>query len=161
MTISVRNSLRNCIVLLACLLAASCSRLTEEDRTQAEAAHLALLEQAPGPTPFIVKLTLRLEDFANLDNISFTVEAKPGTFSKPVAVTYTRARIERIGAWRAADKHLALDVFGLYAGYQNTATVTARLSGCWATPARSHSTMPVRPMGALSHSTARRSISPT
>jgi hypothetical protein len=126
MNISVRASLRNCIVLLACLLAASCSRLTEEDKTQAEAAHVAILEQAPGPTPFIAHLTLRLEDFANLDTVSYTVAARPGTFSKPVAVTYTRARLERIGAWRAADKHLALDVFGLYAGYQNTVTVTAR-----------------------------------
>jgi hypothetical protein len=123
---SVRNALRNCIVLLACLLAASCSRLAEEKKTQAGAAHLAILEQAPGPTPFIVKLTLRLEDFANLDDISYTVAARPGTFSKPVAVTYTRARLERIGAWNAADKHLALDVFGLYADYQNTVTVTAR-----------------------------------
>jgi arylsulfate sulfotransferase len=126
MRISVRNSLQNCIVLLACLLAVSCKRLAEEHKTQAERARLAILEQAPGPTPFIVKLTLRLEDFANLDSISFSIEAKPGTFSKPVAVTYTRARLERIGAWRAADKRLALDVFGLYAGHQNTVAVTAR-----------------------------------
>jgi hypothetical protein len=123
---SAPNALRNCIVLLACLLAVSCTRLAEEHKTQAEMAHLAILEQAPGPTPFIVKLTLQLEDFANLDSISFSVEAKPGTFSKPVAVTYTRARLERIGAWNAANKHLAFDVFGLYAGYQNSVAVRAR-----------------------------------
>lgn len=122
----MKLSIRNCIVLLACLLAASCSRLGGKDDTQADAAHLAILEQAPGATPFIVNLTLRLEEFANLDSISYTVAAKPGTFSKPVAVTYTRARLERSGAWRAADKRLGIDVFGLYAGYQNSVTVTAR-----------------------------------
>jgi hypothetical protein len=126
MNISNRNWLRNCIVVLACVLAAACNRVGDKDDTQADAAHLAILEQAPGPTPFIVKLTLRLEDFSNVDNISYTIAAKPGTFSKPVAVTYTRARLERSGAWRAADKRLALDVFGLYAGYQNSVTVTAR-----------------------------------
>lgn len=122
----IQNRLRHCIVVLACMLAAGCNRLGDKDETQAHAAHLAILEQAPGPTPFIVKLTLRLEEFTNLDSISYTVAPRPGTFSKPVAITYTRARLERTGAWRAADKHLALDVFGLYAGYQNSVTVTAR-----------------------------------
>ena len=123
----MKASIRHCIVLLACLLAAACSRLAEEfdDDTHAEAAHVSVLEQAPGPTPFIVNLALRLEDFANLDRVSFSIAARPGTFSKPVAVTYTRARLERTGAWHAADKRLALAVFGLYANYQNSVTLTA------------------------------------
>jgi hypothetical protein len=123
----MKPSIRHCIVLLACLLAAACSRLAEEfdDDTHAEAAHVSVLEQAPGPTPFIVNLALRLEDFANLDRVSFSIAARPGTFSKPVAVTYTRARLERTGAWHAADKRLALAVFGLYANYQNSVTLTA------------------------------------
>lgn len=123
----MKPSIRHCIVLLACLLAAACSRLAEEfdDDTHAEAAHVSVLEQAPGPTPFIVNLALRLEDFANLDRVSFSIAARPGTFSKPVAVTYTRARLERTGAWHAADKRLALAVFGLYANYQNSVMLTA------------------------------------
>jgi arylsulfate sulfotransferase len=126
MKLSIRVSLRNCMVALACLLAASCSRLTGEDESQAKAAHVSVAGQAPGPTPFIVDLALRLEDFANLDTVSYTIAARPGTFSKPVAVTYTRARLERMGAWRAADKRLSFAVFGLYADYANSVTLTAR-----------------------------------
>lgn len=122
---SIHNVARHCMVLLACLLAAACSRLAEEDETHAEAAHVSAVEQTPGPTPFIVNLALRLEDFAHLDSVSYTVAAKPGTFSKPVAVTYTRARLERTGAWNAAGKRLSFAVFGLYADYQNSVTVTA------------------------------------
>ena len=114
------------MVLTACLLAAACSRLAEEDETQAESAHVSVVEQAPGPTPFIVNLALRLEDFSKLDSVSFTVAAKPGTFSKPVSVNYTRAWLERTGAWHAADKRLAFAVFGLYASYQNSVTLTTR-----------------------------------
>jgi hypothetical protein len=111
----MKASIRHCIVLLACLLAAACSRVAEEldDDTYAEAAHVSVVEQAPGPTPFIVNLALRLEDIANLDRISFTIAAMPGTFSKPVAVTYTRGWFDRTGAWHPADKRLAFPVFGL------------------------------------------------
>lgn len=118
--------IRYCMALLAFLLITGCSRLTEEDDTQAEAAHVAVAEQAPGVTPFIVNLALRLDDFADLESVAYTVAPKPGTFSKPVAVTYTRAWLERKGAWRAADKRLALTIFGLYADYQNSVTLTAR-----------------------------------
>ena len=122
----IHNAARYCMVLLACLLAAACNRLAEEDETHAEAAHVSVVEQVPGPTPFIVNLALRLDDIANLDSVSYTIAPRPGTFSKPVNVTYTRARFERTGAWNAAGKRLSLTVFGLYADYQNSVTLTAR-----------------------------------
>lgn len=122
----MNTSFRYCMVLLACVLATGCSRLTGEDETQAEAAHAAVAEQTPGVTPFIANLSLRLDDVAHLDSISYTIAAKPGTFSKPVAVTLTRAWLERKGAWRAADKRLGFAVFGLYADYQNKVTLTMR-----------------------------------
>ena len=122
--VSVRDSARNCIVLLACLLAAACSRLAEEDDNHAEAAHVSFVELVPGPTPFIVNLGFRLENFTNLDSVSYTIAPKPGSFSKPVAVTYTRARLERTGAWSAANKRLSVPVFGLYANFENSVTIT-------------------------------------
>lgn len=114
------------MVLTACLLAGACSRLAEENETQAASAHVTVVEQTPGPTPFIMNLALRLENFSNLDGVSFTIAAKPGTFSKPVSVNYTRAWLDRTGAWHAADKRLALAVFGLYANFQNSVTLTMR-----------------------------------
>jgi hypothetical protein len=114
------------MALLACLLAAGCSKLAEEDDTQAEAAHVAVASQAQGITPFIANVALRLDDVAQLDSVSYTVAAMPGSFSKPVAVTYARAWLDRKGAWSAADKRLTFAVFGLYADYQNSVTITAR-----------------------------------
>lgn len=122
----MKLSIRYCMALLACLLATGCSRLSEDDETHAEAAEVAVASQAPGATPFIANIALRLDDFANLDSVSYTVAPKPGTFSKPVAVTYTRAWLERHGAWDAPGKSLTLAVFGLYANYQNSVTLTAR-----------------------------------
>jgi arylsulfate sulfotransferase len=118
--------MRHCMVLLACLLAASCSRLTGEDDTQAEAARVTVVNQVPGVTPFVANLALGLDDFANLDSVSYTIAAKPGTFSKPVAVTYSRAWFERRGAWNAAAKRLSFAVFGLYANHQNSVTLSTR-----------------------------------
>jgi len=122
----MKTAIRYCVALLACLPAAGCSKLAQEDDTQAEAAHVAVASQAPGITPFIANVALRLDDVANLDSVSYTVAAMPGSFSKPVAVTYTRAWFDRKGAWSAADKRLAFAVFGLYADYQNSVTITAR-----------------------------------
>ncbi len=44
----MKISIHNCMVLLACLLAARCNRLAEEFDTGAEAADIAVVEQAPG-----------------------------------------------------------------------------------------------------------------
>jgi len=118
----MKLSVRNCMVLGACLLATACSKLDED---QAEQADVALSAQTPGPTPFIANLALRMRDIDDLEKIVFTVAPRPGTYSRPVAVTYTRAWLDRNGAWHGADKRLAFAVFGLYANYQNAVTVTA------------------------------------
>jgi len=81
--------------------------------------------QAQGLTPFVANLTLSLDDFTHLSSVSFTIAAKPGTFSKPMSATYTREWLARTGAWRPADKRLVIPVFGLYAGYANGVTVSA------------------------------------
>ena len=113
---------RNFLPLLLCLLLAACSN--RDDETQAEAARPSLIGQAPGATPFVANLTLSLEDFAHLASVSYTIAAKPGTYSRPMAATYSRAWLERTGAWRAAEKRLVFPVFGLYAGYANQLSVT-------------------------------------
>ncbi|MGX4640112.1 aryl-sulfate sulfotransferase [Massilia sp. SYSU DXS3249] len=113
------------MVLFACLLAAACSKLDELDDTEAEKAGVAVLGQSPGATPFIAHVVLGLDDIAELDRVSFLVAPKPGTVSRPVTVTYSRAWLERKGAWRAGDKQLRLALFGLYASHQNTVTLTA------------------------------------
>jgi len=122
----MKTAIPYCMVLFACLQAAGCSKLAEDDDTQAEQAHVTVASQTQGITTFIANVALRLDDFAQLDSVSYTVAAMPGSFSKPVAVTYTRDWFERKGAWSAADKRLTFAVFGLYDDYQNSVTITAR-----------------------------------
>lgn len=79
------------MVLFACLLVAGCSKLDELDDTEAEKAGIAVLGQSAGATPFIAHVALRLDDIAELDRVSFTVAPKPGSVSRPVAASYSRA----------------------------------------------------------------------
>jgi len=118
----MKTALRTVLLLSPCLLLAACSH---SDDTQAEEARARVVGQAPGSTPFVANLTLSLDDFSHLSSVSYTIAARPGTFSKPMSTTFTRAWIERTGAWRAADRRLVIPVFGLYAGYANGVTVSA------------------------------------
>ncbi|MCC2959059.1 aryl-sulfate sulfotransferase [Massilia sp. IC2-278] len=119
----MKTALRTVLLVSPCLLLAACSH--SDDDSQAEEARLQVVGQAPGPTPFVANLTLSLDDFSHLSSVSYTIAARPGTFSKPMSTTFTRAWIERTGAWRAADRRLVIPVFGLYAGYANGVTVSA------------------------------------
>ena len=121
----MKIALRNVLPLLLCLLLAACSKSDDEPENQAEAAQLRVAGQAPGRTPFVANLDLALDQMTHLTSISYTIAAKPGTLSKPMAATYSRAWIERTGAWNPAAKRLTLPVFGLYAGYANQLRLTA------------------------------------
>lgn len=120
----MKLALRTVPLLLPCLLLAACHH-GDDDDTQAEGARVQVVGQAPGATPFVANLTLSLDDFTHLESVSYTIAAKPGTYSKPMRATYTRAWIERTGAWRAAERRLVIPVFGLYGGYANAVTVSA------------------------------------
>ena len=106
----MKTALRTVLLLSPCLLLAACSH--SDDDSQAEEARVRVVGQAPGSTPFVANLTLSLDDFAHLSSVSYTIAARPGTFSKPMSTTFTRAWIERTGAWRAADRRLVIPVFG-------------------------------------------------
>ncbi len=109
---------------LACLLLAACGKFKDDD-TQAERAHVAIVSQAPGVTPFIRTLVVGMERFEDLASISYTIASKPGTRSSPVGVTYDKSWLDGRNTYAAADRRLTLPVFGLYANYRNAVTVTA------------------------------------
>jgi arylsulfate sulfotransferase len=111
--------------LLACLMLAACGGSDHHAQPQAEAARVGVAGQAAGVMPFVADISLAVEDITNLESVSFTIAAKPGSYSKPMSATYTRAWIDRTGAWRAAEKRLVLPVYGLYAGHANAVTLTS------------------------------------
>ena len=120
----MKTARRSFLALQLCLLLASCGSSDDEPPNHAEAARASVAGQAPGETPFVANLSLSLEEFTHLASVSYTVAPRPGTYSRPMTATYTRAWLERNGAWRAAEKRLVVPVFGLYAGYGNQLSVT-------------------------------------
>jgi len=110
---------------LACLFLAACNRIHEHQAdTQARESHVDVIEQSPGLTPFIKRVTLFLANFADLSTVSYTIAPKPGTWSKPVSVTYERTWLDRDGNYNSVFHRLSVPVFGLYANYPNDVTVT-------------------------------------
>lgn len=117
--------IRNCMVLFMLVLVTACHRDSEPD-SHAEAAKVRFVSQAAGPTPFIAQIRLRLEQFSDLESVAYFIAPRPGSHASPVSVTYSRARLERTGAWQAADKELSFAVFGLYANHLNALSLTLR-----------------------------------
>jgi arylsulfate sulfotransferase len=61
------------------------------------------------------------QDLDAVQTISYVVEPKPGSVSKPVRVTYTLEALENRG--RVISGEVLLPVFGLYAGYENSVSI--------------------------------------
>lgn len=76
-----------------------------------------------GPTPFIAYVDLARVDVRHLDGVHFTVAARSGTVSKPVAVRYSLAHLRRAGYLDEQGETLRMPVFGLYAGHVNGITI--------------------------------------
>jgi len=93
-----------------------------------------------GVTPFISLVEMNGTSLANMASMSYTIAPKPGTVSKPVAVSFTADALSRLDAnlvlgplpFAAAVLAFSgtrsvlpvvLPVFGLYAGYANSVSV--------------------------------------
>jgi arylsulfate sulfotransferase len=111
---------------LACMFLVACGRFdSSDDKPQvlADAAQVGVVGQAPGLTPFIGQLTLVMEHFADLSSVSYAIDPKPGTFSKPVSLTYDQTWLARDGHYDSGAKRFTFPVVGLYADYRNMLTV--------------------------------------
>jgi len=82
---------------------------------------------SPGPTPFIGFLGLTGPSLVTLDAVSWSIQPKPGSASKPVSVRYSVGALQRRG-W-VSETSVKVPVFGLYAGVQNTVTVEIEHQG--------------------------------
>jgi hypothetical protein len=114
---------------LALFLSACGGRDEDEDehrQNQAEQARIGEVRQAPGVTVFAANVSFHLANYGDLASISYSVAPRPGTASRPLAVSFERSWLDRRGAWDGNGRRLELPVFGLYAAHTNVVELTAR-----------------------------------
>ena len=92
--------------------------------SQATDANIVITSQAPGPKPFIAKLTLTVGDLSTLKRIRFAIMPKPGSITRPLSATYSQRYLESRGYVDSSTGKITVPVFGLYADYNNTVSLT-------------------------------------
>ena len=84
--------------------------------------------QAVGPTPFVARIQLSTDSIGDLQSVAFQVAPKAGSVTRPVSAVYYTDYLAARGYLDAASGQVGVPVFGLYANYLNTVTVTARFA---------------------------------
>ena len=83
--------------------------------TQADDTTITITGHTAGPTPFISKLTLEVSNTTVLKSIQFSIDAKPGSVTRPLSGTYANDYLVSRGFEHPPE--ITLPVYGLYAGY--------------------------------------------
>jgi hypothetical protein len=97
--------------------------------TQADGTTITIAGHTPGVTPFISNLTLAVSNTAVLKSIQFTIAPKPGKVTRPLSATYSNDYLVSRGFEHPPGPPVdlvTLPVYGLYAGYTNTVSLTYR-----------------------------------
>jgi arylsulfate sulfotransferase len=89
-----------------------------------EAASVIITGQSAGPTPFIRQLHLTANPAGSIKSIKFQITPKAGSVTRPLSATYRRAYLIKRGYYNSQTGAILLPVFGLYANYNNTVTLT-------------------------------------
>lgn len=79
-----------------------------------------------GTTPFISILSLTASNTNVLKSIQFTITPKSGSVTRPLSGTYANDYLVNRGFENPQTGQINLPVYGLYAGYNNTVTLTYR-----------------------------------
>lgn len=80
--------------------------------------------QTAGPTPFIKQIQLTANPPASIKSIKFQITPKSGSVTRPVTATYASEYLKRRGYYNSQSGAILLPVFGLYANFNNTVTLT-------------------------------------
>jgi hypothetical protein len=92
--------------------------------SQADDTTITITGHNPGTTPFISQLTLSASDTSVIKSITFTITPKTGSVTRPLSGTYSNAYLVGRGDIVPASGMIFLPVYGLYAAYTNTVTLT-------------------------------------
>lgn len=93
---------------------------------QADDVTIAITGQTAGATPFLSQLTLVASDTSVLKSIQFTVTPRAGSVARPLSGTFSNDYLVSRGYEEAATGEIFLPVYGLYADFTNTVTLTYR-----------------------------------
>lgn len=110
------------IVLLVGIAFAALSRIA--GATQADGTTIAITAQDPGPSAFISKLQLTVDNPTVLDRIQFSITPKDGSVTRPISATYKRTYLGGRGYVNLATGQITVPVFGLYDAYANNVKLT-------------------------------------
>jgi hypothetical protein len=114
--------MKPCLLLFAAMLlgfSAGRAGATEADDTT-----ITILSQNGGPTPFINQLSLNASQTDVLKAIQFRITPKTGSVTRPLSGTYSNAYLSERGYLNSQTGDIFLPVWGLYAGFTNTVTLT-------------------------------------
>jgi hypothetical protein len=92
--------------------------------SQADDTTITITAKNPGPTPFISQLTLVASNTDVLRSIQFTITPKPGSVTRSLSGTYSNDYLTSRGYIQPSTGEIFLPVYGLYADYTNTVTLT-------------------------------------
>lgn len=92
--------------------------------TQAEDTTITIMAQNPGATPFITQLALMASETSVIESIQFTISPKTGSVTRPLSATYSNASLTDRGYLNSVTGEIFLPVYGLYADFTNTVTLT-------------------------------------
>src|ERR1041385_1832793 len=92
--------------------------------TQADDTTITITGQTAGATPFISQLDLTASDTTVIKSIQFTITPKTGSVTRPLSGTYAHDYLIDRGYLVPPSTDIFLPVYGLYADFTNTVTLT-------------------------------------
>src|SRR5215467_6324459 len=94
---------------------------------EADDTTITITGHTAGATPFISHLTLEVSNTTVLKSIQFAIDAKAGSVTRPLSGTYGNDYLVSRGFEQPPPaRSVIVPVYGLYAGYANTVTLTYR-----------------------------------
>ena len=96
--------------------------------TQADDTTITITGQNPGATPFLSQLSLLASDTTVIKSIQFTVTPMQGSVTRPLSGTYSNSYLLERGDLIPGTGQIFLPVYGLYANFTNTVTLTYRFN---------------------------------